>query len=111
MPAPAGALMGSPMSANEAHDDLVDQLDQIEIEEDITIDEVRENDGTLVANVIDDLVVIAAPEGSVVDETIDVVDLDGRIVVEEEIVTVYDADANVVSHDETISIPLEELAP
>jgi len=99
------------MSANEAHDDLVDELDQIEIEEDITIDEVRENDGTLVANVIDDLVVIAAPEGSVVDETIDVVDLDGRIVVEEEIVTVYDADANVVSHDETISIPLEELAP
>ena len=103
--------MGSPMSANETHDDLVSELDQIEVEEDITIDEVRENDGTLVANVIDDLVVIAAPEGSVVDETIDVVDLDGRIVVEEEILTVYDADANVVSRDETISIPLEEPAP
>ena len=99
------------MLANETHDDLVSELDQIEVEEDITIDEVRENDGTLVANVIDDLVVIAAPDGSVVDETIDVVDLEGHLVVEEEIVTVYDADANVVSRDETISIPLEELAP
>jgi len=103
------------MAANEANDDLVStiasELDQIEVEEDITIDEVRENDGTLVANVIDDLVVISAPEGSVVDETIDVVDLEGHLVVEEEIVTVYDADANVVSRDETISIPLEELAP
>ena len=103
------------MVANGAHDDLVtdlvSELDQIEVEEDITIDEVRENDGTLVANVIDDLVVIAAPEGSVVDETIDVIDLEGHLIVEEEIVTVYDADANVVSRDETISIPLEELAP
>jgi hypothetical protein len=103
------------MAANEANDDLgatiASELDQIEVEEDITIDEVRENDGTLVANVIDDLVVIAAPEGSVVDETIDVVDLEGHLVVEEEIVTVYDADANVVSRDETISIPLENLAP
>ena len=103
------------MAANEANDDLgptlASELGQIEVEEDITIDEVRENDGTLVANVIDDLVVIAAPDGSVVDETIDVVDLEGHLVVEEEIVTVYDADANVVSRDETISIPLEELAP
>ena len=103
------------MAANEANDDsgatIASELDQIEVEEDITIDEVRENDGTLVANVIDDLVVIAAPEGSVVDETIDVVDLEGHLVVEEEIVTVYDADANVVSRDETISIPLENLAP
>jgi hypothetical protein len=103
------------MAANEANDDLgatiASELDQIEVEEDITIDEVRENDGTLVANVIDDLVVIAAPDGSVVDETIDVVDLEGHLVVEEEIVTVYDADANVVSRDETISIPLENLAP
>jgi hypothetical protein len=103
------------MAANEANDDLgaiiASELDQIEVEEDITIDEVRENDGTLVANVIDDLVVIAAPDGSVVDETIDIVDLEGHLVVEEEIVTVYDADANVVSRDETISIPLENLAP
>ena len=107
--------MGSPMAANEANDDsgatIASELDQIEVEEDITIDEVRENDGTLVASVIDDLVVIAAPEGAVVDETIDVVDLEGHLVVEEEIVTVSDADANVVSRDETISIPLENLAP
>jgi len=99
------------MPQNEAPDDVVSELDQIEVDEDITIDEVRENDGTLVANVIDDLVVIAAPEGSVVDETIDVVDLEGHLILEEEIVTVYDADANVVSRDDTIAIPLEEPAP
>jgi hypothetical protein len=99
------------MSQNETPDEVGSEFDQIEVEEDITIDEVRENDGTLVANVIDDLVVIAAPEGSVVEETIDVVDLEGHLIVEEEIVTVYDADANVVSRDETIAIPIEELAP
>jgi len=83
-------------------------LDEVEIEEDITVDEVRENDGSLVATVIDDLVVTSAPEGSLVDETIDVVDLDGHLVLEDETVTLYDADANVISREETIAIPLEE---
>ena len=83
-------------------------FDEVEIEEDITVDEVRENDGSLVATVIDDLVVTSAPEGSLVDETIDVVDLDGRLVLEDETVTLYDADANVISREETIAIPLEE---
>jgi len=83
-------------------------LDEVEIEEDISVDEVRENDGSLVATVIDDLVVTSAPEGSLVDETIDVVDLDGHLVLEDETVTLYDADANVISREETIAIPLEE---
>ena len=83
-------------------------LGEVEIDEDITVDEVRENDGSLVATVIDDLVVTSAPEGSLVDETIDVVDLEGHLVLEDETVTLYDADANVISREETIAIPLEE---
>lgn len=92
-------------------DDALQDLDEVEIEEDITVDEVRESDGTLVANVIDDLVVTSAPEGSLIDETIDVVDLKGHLILEDEIITVYDADAHVVSREETIAIPLEEPAP
>lgn len=101
------------MASNESGnlDAISDDLDQIEIDEDITVDEVRESDGTLVATVIDDLVVTSAPEGSLVDETIDIVDLEGHLILEDEIITVYDADARVISREETIAIPLEEPTP
>ena len=65
-----------------------------------------ENDNAI-GTVTDDLVVASAPEGSLVDETIDVRDADGNLIVEDETVTVYDADSHVVAKSETITLPLD----
>ena len=74
--------------------------DDIEIGEDIQVEIV-------LGTVTDDIVVASAPEGSLVDETIDVRDADGNLIVEDEIVTVYDEDAHVVAKSETITLPIE----
>jgi hypothetical protein len=44
----------------------------------------------------------------VVDETIDVLDADGNLLLEDEKVSVYDADANLIAQSETVVLPLEE---
>lgn len=81
--------------------------DDIEIGEDIQVEVVLDEDGNVLGTVIDDVVVASAPEGSLVDETIDVFDAEGNLVVEDEIVTVYDEDAHVVATSETITLPIE----
>ena len=53
------------------------------------------------------MVVASAPEGSLVDETIDVRDADGNLIVEDETVTVYDQDAHVVGRTETVTLPVD----
>ena len=81
--------------------------DDIEIGEDIQVEIVLDEDDNVLGTVTDDIVVASAPEGSLVDETIDVRDADGNLIVEDEVVTVYDEDAHVVAKSETITLPIE----
>ena len=81
--------------------------DDIEIGEDIEVEVVLDENDNVIGTVTDDLVVASAPEGSLVDETIDVRDAEGNLIVEDETVTVYDADSHVVAKSETITLPLD----
>ena len=82
--------------------------DDIEIGEEVDIEVVRDQDGEAVGAVVDDIVVATGPDGSIVDETIDVLDADGHLLMEDEMVSVYDADANLVAQEETVAIALDE---
>ncbi len=80
---------------------------QIEVGDDLSVDIVLDENDQVIGAVSDEVIVATGPEGSVVDEIIDVLDADGELVIEDEIITVYDADANVVAREEEIRIPLE----
>jgi len=82
--------------------------DDIEVGEDIEVDVVFDADGNVVGSVVDDVVVASGPEGSIVDETIDVLDADGNLLLEDEKVSVYDADAHLIAQEETIAIALDD---
>lgn len=82
--------------------------DDIEIGEDLEIDIVVDENDVVIGAVSDDLVVVSGPDGSVVDETIDVLDADGNLLMEDEKVDVYDADSNLVASTETITLPIDE---
>jgi len=81
--------------------------DDIEIGEDIEVEVIVDENDNVLGTVTDDVVVASAPEGSLVDETIDVRDADGDLIVEDEVVTVYDEDAHVVGRTETVTIPID----
>jgi hypothetical protein len=81
--------------------------DDIEIGEEIDVEVVRDESGEIVGAVVDDVVVATGPEGSIVDETIDVIDNDGNLLLEDETVSVYDADNQLVSQEETVAIALD----
>jgi hypothetical protein len=81
--------------------------DDIEIGEDIDVTVVQGADGEVLGTVVDDVVVATGPDGSIVDETIDIFDAEGALVAEDETVSVYDEDAKLVAREETISIALE----
>ena len=81
--------------------------DDIEIGEDIQVEVVLDENDNFLGTVTDDIVVASAPEGSLIDETIDVRDADGNLIIEDEIVTVYDEDAHVVAKSETVTLPIE----
>ncbi len=82
--------------------------DDIEIGEAVDMDVVLDADGATLGVVVDDVVVATGPDGSIVDETIDLLDSEGHLLVEDETISVYDADANLVAQDETIAIALDE---
>jgi myo-inositol-hexaphosphate 3-phosphohydrolase len=82
--------------------------DDIEIGEEVDVEVVRDENGAVIGTVVDDVVVATGPEGSVVDETIDVLDVDGHLLLEDETVSMYDADANLVSQEETVAIALDD---
>ena len=77
--------------------------DIIEVGEDVEVDVVLDEQGNPIGAVVDDLVVATGPGGSIVDETIDVLDADGNLVLEDEVIDVYDADGNLVAESETIT--------
>ena len=81
--------------------------DIIEVGEDVEVDIVLDENGNPVGAVVDDLIVATGPGGSIVDETIDVLDSEGHLLLEDETVSVYDADAQLVSKEETIAIALD----
>ena len=81
--------------------------DDIEIGEEIDVEMVLDDEGNPVGAVVDDIIVATGPDGSIVDETIDVLDAEGHLLLEDEKVSVYDADAQLVSEEETIAIALE----
>jgi len=77
--------------------------DVIEIGEDLEVDILVDGDGNAVGAVVDDLVVATGPGGTIVDETVDVLDADGDLVLEEESIQIYDADGNLVAESEQIT--------
>jgi hypothetical protein len=81
--------------------------DDIEIGEEVDVEVLVDGDGEAVGAVVDDIVVATGPDGSIVDETIDVLDADGHLILEDEKVSVYDADAHLIAQDETMAIALE----
>jgi len=77
--------------------------DVIEVGEEVEVDILVDEDGAPLGAVIDDLVVATGPGGSIVDETVDVLNADGDLILEEEIIQVYDADGNLVAESDEIT--------
>lgn len=75
---------------------MAEGIDEIESGESIEVSEIVDEQGRVIGTQVDDVVVVTSESGTVVDETIDVFDVDGNLVSEEEIVDVYDADAHLV---------------
>jgi hypothetical protein len=71
--------------------------DDIEIGESVEITELVDEDGAVLGTVVDDVMVVTSEDGSIVEETVDVFDADGRLIAEEDVVDVYDADGNLVA--------------
>ena len=80
----------------------------IEVGESIDVSVITDEEGQVLGTVVDDVVVATGPEGSIVDETIGILDEDGSLLVEDETVSVFDADANLVSQEETVAIALDD---
>jgi hypothetical protein len=81
--------------------------DDIEIGEEVDVQVVLDEQGEAIGAVVDDIVVATGPDGSIVDETIDVLDSEGHLLLEDETVSVYDADANLIAQEETVAIALD----
>jgi hypothetical protein len=82
--------------------------DDIEIGEEVDVEVIVDDDGDVIGAVVDDVIVATGPDGSVVDETIDILDEEGNLLLEDETVSVYDADAHLLSQEETVAIALDE---
>ena len=80
---------------------------EIEVGDDLSINIVLDENGEVVGAVAVEIIVATGPQGSIVDEIIDVLDADGDLVIEDEIISIYDADGNLIARDEEIRIPLE----
>lgn len=82
--------------------------DDIEIGEDIDVAVIEDEDGTPVGAIVDDVIVATGPDGSVVDETVDILDADGELIAEDETVTVFDADGELVGAAEAVTVADDE---
>jgi hypothetical protein len=94
------------MKAGIVGNEIVDP-NEVEVGDDLSVNIVLDENGQVVGAVADEIIVATGPNGSIVDEIIDVLDANGDLVMEDEIITIYDADGNVVARDEEIRIPLE----
>lgn len=82
--------------------------DSIEIGESVDIEVVVDEAGDVLGAVVDDVVVATGPGGSIVDETIDVLDEQGNVVLEDETVSVFDADSTLIAREETVVVAIED---
>lgn len=80
---------------------------EIEVGDDLTIDVIVDENNVVMGAIADEVIVVTGENGSIVDETIDVLDADGTVLMEDEKISVYDADANLIAETETISIALD----
>lgn len=87
---------------------MAEDYDEIEVGESIEVAGLVDDDGQVVGLEVDDLVVATGEAGSVVDETIDVFDAEGNLVMEEEIVDVYDAEGNLIVETDDIVVITED---
>jgi hypothetical protein len=71
--------------------------DDIEIGESVEVTELVDESGAVLGTVVDDVIVVTSEDGSLVEETVDVFDAEGRLIAEEDIVDIYDADGNLVA--------------
>lgn len=94
------------MKARIVENEIVDP-NEIEVGDDLSINIVLDENGEVVGAIADEIIVATGPQGSIVDEIIDVLDADGDLVIEDEIISIYDADGNLIARDEEIRIPLE----
>ena len=96
----------SGMKVRIVGNEIVDP-NEIEVGDDLSINIVLDENGEVVGAIADEIIVATGPQGSIVDEIIDVLDADGDLVIEDEIISIYDADGNLIARDEEIRIPLE----
>lgn len=94
------------MKARVVGNEIVDP-NEIEVGDDLSVNIVLDENGQVIGAIADEVIVATGPDGSIVDEIIDVLDADGDLVMEDEIITIYDADGNAIARDEEIRIPLE----
>jgi hypothetical protein len=94
------------MKVGIVENEIVDP-NEIEVGDDLSINIVLDENSEVVGAVADEIIVATGPQGSIVDEIIDVLDADGDLVIEDEIISIYDADGNLIARDEEIRIPLE----
>ncbi len=80
---------------------------EIEVGDDLTIDVIVDENDVVMGAIADEVIVVTGENGSIVDETIDVLDPDGAVLMEDEKISVYDADANLISETETIAVALD----
>lgn len=84
---------------------------EIEAGESIEVTELIDDEtGEVIGTVVDDVVVATSEDGTVVEETIDVFDADGDLVVEDDTVSVYDAEGNLVAEEESTAMALDDEA-
>lgn len=96
----------SAVKARVVGNEIVDP-NEIEVGDDLSVNIVLDENGQVIGAIADEVIVATGPDGSIVDEIIDVLDADGDLVMEDEIITIYDADGNAIARDEEIRIPLE----
>jgi hypothetical protein len=82
--------------------------DSIEIGESVDIEVVVDDEGDVVGAVVDDVIVATGPGGSIVDETVDILDDQGNVLIEDETVSVFDEDANLIAQEETVAVALDD---
>jgi len=80
-----------------------ESLDSVEIGEDVEVAVVLDEDDEVLGAVVDDLLVATGPDGTVVDEKIDLLDADGNIVLEDEIIDVYDESGELIAEAEVVT--------
>lgn len=82
---------------------MSEAVDGVEIGEDVEVEVVLDENDEVVGAVVDDLIVATSAEGSIVDETIDLLDADGNIVLEDEIIDVYDENGELIAEAEVVT--------